>query len=125
MANVEFCFKGEFIDACAAIDLDLCLRHGEPMHYIYHELGAQNGIGTHTYEFDVMVMEPVEFSHPTGLACRFLADGHLDFDALHQAWEAEKIDDILKPIALRHLGIARLEEHPAIKAALVEAYLAS
>lgn len=124
MVSIEFYFRGECIDACAAIDLDLCLRHSAPMHYVYHELAAQNGIGTHTYEFDVMVMEPVEFSQPTGLAGHYLADGKLDFEALHKAWQEEKINDILQPIALKHLGIAELEAHPDIRAALVEAYLA-
>lgn len=125
MATIEFSFKGVVHEAIAFIDLDLCLRHGEPMQYIYHAIAAENGIGSHTYEFDVMLMEPVVYSQPTGLAARFLHDGKLDFAGLEAAWQAEKIDDILKPIAQKHLGIDKLDEHPDIKAALVEAYLAN
>jgi len=125
LASIEFSFKGVVHEAIAFIDLDLCLRHGEPMHYIYHAIAAENGIGSHTYEFDVMLMEPVEFSEPKGLAVHFLQDGQLDFDGLEAAWRAEKIDAILQPIALKHLGIAELGAHPDIKAALVEAYLAN
>jgi len=125
LARIEFSFKGEEIEAVAVIDLDLCLRHGEPMHFIYHELAAQSGIGSHTYEYDVMVMEQAAFSNPTGIATDFTEDGRIDFDGLHAAWKQQKIDDTLRPIALRHLGIDNLDERPEVKAALTEAYLAN
>jgi len=124
LASLEFYFKGEHIEACACIDLDACLRQSEPMHYIYHAIAAENSIGLHTYEFDVMIMEPIGFSQATGVAVNFLKDSKLDFDGLHKAWEEERIDDVLQPIAHKHLGIARLGEHPELRAALIAAYLA-
>jgi len=125
LASLEFYFKGERIDACAFIDLDICLRQAEPLPYIYHAIAAENSIGLHTYEFDIMIMEPVSYSQPRGLAANFLNDGQLDFEGLHEAWEEERIDKVLQPIAEKHLGIARLEEHPELRAALIDAYLAS
>jgi len=125
LANLEFYFKGIRHTPTAVIDLDACLRHDDPMQQIYHMLAAENGIGQHTYELDVMIMEPITFSEPRGLAGGFLHDGVLDIEGLQDAWQQEAIHKILQPIAHRHLGIKNLDEHPALKAALIEAFQAS
>jgi hypothetical protein len=125
LANLEFYFKGIRHNPTAVIDLDACLRFENPMQQIYHSLATENGISQHSYEFDVMVMEPITFSDPRGLAARFLEDGALDIDGLQNAWQEEATHRILQPIAHKHLGIENLDEHPALKAALIEAFQAS
>jgi len=123
LANTEFYFKGVRYAPSAVIDMDVCMRHAEPMVQIYQTLASENGIGLHSYEFDVMVMEAIEFTEPSGLVAGFLNDGALDLDGLHQAWQQQKIHNLLQPIAHRHMGIENLDDHPALKAALIEAYL--
>ncbi|OIO67933.1 MAG: hypothetical protein COW19_02405 [Zetaproteobacteria bacterium CG12_big_fil_rev_8_21_14_0_65_55_1124] len=125
LASLEFYFKGNRYEPTAVIDLDVCLRHEEPIQHIYHTLASENGIGLYSYELDVMIMEPIIFSEPRGLAAGFLEDGALDIDGLQKAWQEEAIHRILQPIAHRHLGIENLDEHPALKAALIEAFQAS
>jgi len=124
LASIEFCFRGETLHPSTHIDLDLCLRQAEPMQYVYRAAAADNGISLYSYEFDLMVMEPVRFSEPTGLATGFVADGRMDLDVLLKAWREEVIHRSLQPIAQRHLGIDDLDAHPALKAALIEAYQA-
>ena len=124
LASLQFSFKGEVIEACAFIDLDVCLRQPEPVYYIYHAIAAENSIGLHTSEFDVMIMAPVEFSQPTVFAPNALKDGKLDFGAPPKAWEEERIAGVLQPMAKKHLSIDKLSEHPDLRAALIAAYLA-
>jgi len=124
MANLEFCFKGIRHTPSAVIDMDVCMRHPEPIVQAYRILASENGIGLHSYEFDVMIMENIEFTEPSGLVTEFLNDGALDLEGLHQAWQQQKIHNLLQPIAKRHLGIDKLDDHPALKAALIEAYQA-
>lgn len=122
LASIEFDFKGVRYNLSAIIDIDICMRHDEPMQYIYHMLAAENGIGLYTYELEVMAMEKIEFSEPSSLVSKFLNDGLLDLEGLHKAWQIEKTHSILQPIAQKHLGIETLNDHPELKAALIEAY---
>ncbi len=124
-ASLEFYFRGERHAPSAIIPLDACMRQQDPLAHIYHVLAAENGIGRHSHEFDVMIMEPVRFSNPAGLAVDFVRDGRFDLEGFRRAWLEESILHVLQPIARRHLGIDRLDDHPDIKAALLEAYQAA
>jgi len=119
---MEFYFKGDRHDLSAIIDMDVCMRHHEPMQHIYHTLAAENGIGSHSYELDVMAMEPICFSEPRGLVADFICNGELDIEGFYKVWQQERISSVLQPIARKHLGIENLNEHPEVKAALFEAY---
>ncbi|MDQ6971061.1 MAG: hypothetical protein Q9M30_00280 [Mariprofundaceae bacterium] len=122
MASIEFYFRGERIAPEALIDLDECLRQENPTPAIYRTLASENRIGIHSHEFDVMILEDIVFSCPAGLACGFVHDGALDLTGLRCLWQQEKIISRLQPIARKHLGIENLDEHPAVKAALIEAF---
>jgi len=120
--SLEFCFKGVCYSPTAVIDLDSCMHHQDLLPYIYSHLASENGIGIYSYEFDVMVMEEITFSSPSGLVAEYVSDGHLDIDGFKQAWLEENCIRILQPIASRHLGIENLNNHPDLKAALIAAY---
>ncbi len=124
LASIEFYFRGERHTPWAVINLDACMKHEEPMQQIYHILAAENGIGHYSHEFDVMIMEEISFSEPSGLAVDFFAEGTLDTGGLREAWQQEKTNSTLQSIALKHLGIENLDEHPTLKAALIEAFQA-
>ncbi len=125
LASIEFYFKGIRYAFSAVIDMDTCMRHGEPMRHIYQTLASENGISLHGYEFDVMEMENIEFSEPSGLVVDFFDHGVIDIDGLHDAWQREKIHSTLQAIASKHLGVDNLDENPALKAALLEAFQAN
>ncbi len=123
--SLEFFFKGQHHALSAIIDLDQCLRHEEPMVAIYDALASENGISRHSYEYDVLVMEPIRFGQATGRVADYICDGALDLEAFYPVWLEEQSLKVLQPIAARHLGIEDLDEHPRLKAALLEAYRAS
>ena len=124
LASIEFYFKGIRHDLSAVIDMDACMRHDESIQHIYHTLASENGIGLYSHELDVMIMEDIKFSDPTGLVADFFKEGELDIDGFCAAWEQQKVVNNLQPIAKKHLGIDDLNEHPDVKAALIEAFRA-
>jgi len=125
LASIEFYFKGIRYDLSAVIDMDVCMHHHEPLEYIYHTLASENGIGLYSHELDVMIMEDIEFSNPTGLVASFFNEGELDINGFCAAWQQQKVVNTLQPIAKKHLKIDNLDEHPDVKAALIEAFQAN
>jgi len=123
-AQVEFSFKGQYLKPSSIINLDECMRGHDPLVYIFRIIAADNGIGSYSHEFDVMIMEELTFNHPTGLAVDHLSDGHFDMDGFHEAWLQQNIIRVLQPIARTHMGITDLDEHPQLKTALIAAYQA-
>ncbi|OIO68680.1 MAG: hypothetical protein CO186_05120 [Zetaproteobacteria bacterium CG_4_9_14_3_um_filter_49_83] len=123
-ASIEFYFKGVRHTPSAVIELDACMHHRDLTVFFYHHLASENGIGSHTYEFDMMVMEEISFSNPSGLATEFFNEGRFDAEGFRERWLKENIVDILQPIASQHLGIDNLNDHPNVKAALIAAYQA-
>ncbi|EAU53579.1 hypothetical protein [Mariprofundus ferrooxydans] len=121
-AQVEFDFKGIRYAPAAIINLDECMRHHDPVDYIFRMLAADCGIGTYSHEFDIMIEGELSFDHPTGLATDCVTDNKLDFERFRKAWLEECTMRILQPIAATYLSITNLDEHPKLKAALIAAY---
>ncbi len=125
-ASIEFYFKGDkFVFSCD-INIASWLRdHQCDMEALYDILATQNGLDRYRHEYDVMVMEPVEFSHATGLAAQYLHDKAFDIDGFLAARKQKEITTTLQAIAKKHLDIESLEEHPTLQAALLDAYQAN
>ncbi len=122
--SLEFYFKGECHKPSAIVPLDQCMRDEDPMSQMYRILAAENGIGSYSHEFDIMIMEPLHFSNPTGLASNFVHNGEFDLEGFRAVWLEDRILQILQPIASTYLGIKDLDSQPDIKAALMAAYQA-
>ncbi len=118
----EFSFKGEDYLCTASLDLDQLLHHHDDLPVIHELLAKQHGIDTYSYLYEVMLEADLEFSNPQGLAARYLKDGVFDLEALDRDWETNKAQLKIQSIAENELGITDLEQHPALKRALIEAY---
>ncbi|MDQ6993253.1 MAG: hypothetical protein Q9M31_07225 [Mariprofundus sp.] len=123
-AQVDFYFKGVRFTPSAIVNLDECMRYENPILYIFKILASENGIGSYSHEFDVMLMEEeeVNFNYPTGLAIDYVHNNRLDMDGFRRAWLKQCTMRVLQPIAKTYLGITELNDHPQLKAALIAAY---
>lgn len=121
-AHIEFSFKGETYTPFATIDLDSLLEQGGTLPDIHVLLAERNGIDTYSYLFEVMQEEEISFSNAQGLAADFLTDGSFDSEAFAARWQENGVISRLEAIATRELGIDRLEQHPQIREALLQAY---
>lgn len=121
-ANVEFSFKGEDYSLSSNIDLDQFMERERSLPLIHAILAYENNIDTYSYLYEVMLEAEIRFSDARGIAVDFLSDGNFDHEAFMNTWQENRVIDLLQPIATRELGIVNLDEHLAIKNALVQAY---
>ncbi len=121
-ARVEFSFKGEDYTLTSCIDFDQ-LNYQEGSFPSIHALMARaHDIDTYSYLYEVMQESEIEFSNPRGIATKYFKDGTFDFSGFSNDWDEQKAIEGLRPIAMRELGVANLDGHPAIKNAMVQAY---
>lgn len=122
-ASIEFYFKGEKFTFSEEVDIAIWLRdHQCELEALYDILATKNGLDRYRHEYDVMVMEPIRFSHATGLAAQYMHNNVFDIDGFLIAKKQLATTDILQAIAKKHLDIESLEKHPKLQAALLEVY---
>ena len=128
VASIEFYFKGERYTPRATIYLDKLMATLQNSHNklapIYPLLAKENGIDLYSYEFEIMLEEPIRFSEATGIATDYLRDGQFFIDDFEKAWHELIILKHIQSIAKQHLAIDDLVKSPDLKNALVEAFLA-
>ncbi|NWF39857.1 hypothetical protein F3F96_11995 [Mariprofundus sp. NF] len=123
-ATLEFDFRGERFTPSITVDLDSAIIRNGHLEKLYDMLATSIGLDSYRYEYDVMVMQEITFSEPTGLACEFICDGKFDFDGFALQWARQQIITAVQPIAEKHLNISDLAQHKDIQAALIECYQA-
>lgn len=121
-ARIEFSFKGETYAPSATIFLDELLEQHERLPPLHAFLAEKHGIDTYSYLYEVMQEEEIIFSNAQGLAAGFLNDGAFDAEAFAMHWQESRILGQLQEISRRELEIDDLEQHPALKKALFQAY---
>lgn len=121
-AHVEFSFKGDDYSLSSTIDLDKLLEHHDSLPPLHAILAKEHGIDSYSYLYEVMQEADIEFRNAQGIATGFLVNGEFDRAALEADWNNLRILSQLGPIASRMLGITDLNQHQALKNALVMAY---
>ncbi len=121
--RLTFSFRGEIFQPCARLDLDRWMRETDGrIEALYDWLADAAGIDRYSYEYEVMVLEPLEFLEPEGLARDFVEDGRLDVEGFARAWHRAHALEIVAPIARRHLGVEDLAREPELAEALIAAW---
>lgn len=121
-ARVEFSFKGETYDLISDIDLDARLSHTDHPPSFHQILARDHHIDTISYLYEVMQEEEIEFFDAQGSAVAFLHADGFDLNGFITHWHEHHLTTLLHPIAQHTLGIADLDQHPKLKAALLQAY---
>ena len=121
-ARIEFSFKGEQHSAIVHMDLDKLMRTKNELPEFYEYIAVENGIGVHTYEFELMKTEPIIFDELTGFAKEYLKDGAFDVKGFEERWRLENEYGAIRSIAKKVLKISDLDMHPNLKLALEEAF---
>lgn len=121
-ASMKFYFKGQAITPRIVLDLDLCMGRSGELPNLYDELAANNGIGTYSYEYEMMLGEEIQFGDAKGLAEDFLRDGVFDAEGFKKAWQESKVVDVLAGIAREEMGATDLQQQPQLKNALLKAF---
>jgi hypothetical protein len=121
-AHIEFSFQGKDYSLSSTIDLDKLLEYHDSFPSLHAILAKEHGIDTYSYLYEVMQDADVEFSNARGIADGIVVDGELDQAALESNWQNLRILAQLRPIASSTLGVTDLDQHEALKSALIQAY---
>lgn len=120
--SAVYSFKGETFSPSVVIDLDALVEQAELPDF-HAVLARQTGLDPYSYAFEVMQEAQLHFSEASGLAAAYLHDDHFDFTGFAAAVRHQRIMPQLQDIAARVLEIHDLDEHPALREALLQAYL--
>ncbi|MEN8178090.1 MAG: hypothetical protein ABFS39_05660 [Pseudomonadota bacterium] len=121
-ARIKFSFRGETHNPSANIDLDALMSGSETHQSLHLLLARTNSIDTYSYLYEVMESCPIEFSNPTGFAADYLSGTAFDFSGFETRWHEQHDLSILNAIIEHHFKGDDCAKHPALKAALTEAF---
>ncbi len=121
-AHIDFSFKGETYSLFSTIELNKFLEPGASLPSVHAILARMHGIDTYSYLYEVMQEEEIRFDNAQGLATDYLSEGVFDLEAFFTGARKKKTLGLLQAIATSELGIDDLEQHPALKNALLQAY---
>jgi len=120
-AYIEFNFKGEILKPSVVLDLDsLMYQHGA-IPQLYSMLAKLNNIDSYSYEYEMMVMEEVQFSDAKGWVTDFVKDNHFDQDGFEQHWHEQQLLNSLTPLIKTKLDIEDIHQHDDLKSVLLAA----
>ena len=121
-ASIEYSFKGETKTLRSEFDIDALMTEHREMPSLNDLIARKHGFDSYSYEYDVILAEEVIFEEASGPIAGFIENGELDVHAFSEHWDATIADRKLQEIAARLLNVDSLDEHPALKAALREAW---
>jgi len=123
-AQISFSFKGETYDLELVIDLDQYPEAENTPPNFHEMLARQYKIDPYSYLFEVLESHEIRFTEPTGLAIQSCQHGQFDWAQFVTDKNAAQALRVVGKIAEQTLGIANLDEHAALKNALLAAYRA-
>lgn len=121
-ASIEFYFKGIRHAGSLEVDLDQYMLATGAVPDFVALLADHMNIDQYSYEYEMMQVETVLYSHARNLAADYVHEGVFDAGAFEAAWSGDRIHQQLQEIAQRMLSIDDLHARPELKAALLEAY---
>jgi len=121
-ATIPFDFKGVHYTPSAVIDLDDLITRELDISSIHIIVATHNQIGNMSYEHEVLMSSEIVFSNPEGFAQDYFDGSHFDMERFKNEYHLDMALNTLKAIAQKHLQIDSLDDHPALKSALLEAY---
>ena len=121
-ASVEFSFKGEVYTPSMELDLDVLMQGHNTLSTLHDMLAKENNIDSYSYEYEMLIAEPILFSQAQGLAKQFLHNTNFDLAGFEQQWHEQQVLTILARSIKQELDIEDLDQHPALKKVLLTAY---
>ncbi|MDT8370977.1 MAG: hypothetical protein RQ783_03165 [Gammaproteobacteria bacterium] len=120
--SVEFYFKGKAFSPSSELDLDKVMHTYGTLPDLHLLLAQTSDIDSYSYEFEMLIAEPIQFSQPQGSAVTFYNEGQFDQHGFEQAWHQQQQLDYLAPLIKQQLDIDNIDDHPKLKNVILAAY---
>ncbi|MDQ7048903.1 MAG: hypothetical protein Q9M92_04900 [Enterobacterales bacterium] len=121
-ASIAFYYQGEEIQASLEINLDKIMQTGGVFPELYPQLANSIKLDSYSYQYEMMLSEPIKYDHASGLALQYLENNQFDFIAFKQAWNEDKMKHQIEAVCQQYLEAFETEQLAAIKPALAAAY---
>lgn len=121
-ASILFCFKGKTHSPSLELDLDRYMHASGQIPDLYPLIAGANNFDLYSYEYEMMQAEPIKFSNPEGMVADYVSENRVDIKAFEAAWREHKVIKQLQKISADSMSINRLEQHPELMKALLQAY---
>ncbi len=121
-ASIEFYFKGEKFTPSITIQVDDYMQSTFCLPDLHTLIATKNNIDLYSYEYEIMLTEPVHIEHAEGLIAEYVIDGQLNKKVFEQAWQEHQTFKQLQNIAQQHMTIDNLQNHPELQKALQDAF---
>ncbi|MBE0440148.1 MAG: hypothetical protein IBX57_10410 [Gammaproteobacteria bacterium] len=121
-ASVEFYFKGKAFTPSTELDLDKVMHSYGTLPDLHQLLAQTSGIDSYSYEFEMLIAEPIQFSQPQGSAVTFYNEGQFDHHGFEHAWHQQQQLKHLAPLIKQQLDIDNIDDHPQLKNVILAAY---
>ncbi|BBP44176.1 hypothetical protein [Thiosulfativibrio zosterae] len=124
-AKIPFYFKGVEHTPSTQLNLDDWAKRSQgELPDFCSVIAQENGIGSYSYELEVMESSEIVFEDPQGLAVQFYNETEqtFDFEGFKQFWLAQQSFGLLNTISQQFWGkdlVANSVEHQALMAAFV------
>ena len=126
VVRIPFDFKGVRFDPNSRIDLDKWMRREQgDFEKLVKQIAYENGIGSYSYEFEMMESSEFLYDSPTGLAIQFFdaETEAFDFERFTQAWQQHQALSVLEGIHQSVFGES-INTESKLYQAMLQAYQA-
>lgn len=120
--SVEFYFKGQAYTPTTVLDLDEVMQSYGKLPDLHQLLAQLSDIDSYSYEYEMLIAEPISFSKPEGSAIEFYHENEFDQASFEQTWRQQAQLKQLAPLIKQQLNIDNLDDHPALKSVIIAAY---
>jgi hypothetical protein len=121
-ASVTFNFKGETLIPRSELNLDKLMQRYKGLPPLHELLAAENNIDSHSYQYEILLAENIQFNDAQGDAITFFNNGEFDQAAFEEFWLQKRIFNKLQQIIQAELELDDIEQHPKLKQAMLAAF---
>ncbi len=119
-ARVSFDFRGKHHQVDVEVDLPALAEGGYSA--LYNQFARVGNIGQYSYEYEVLLDQPIHFHDPSPELADFLQGEDFDLGGFRLWLEGERVIGRLRVIAKVRLGVVDLDAQPDLRQALLDAW---
>tara|TARA_R110002050_G_scaffold57423_5_gene129302 strand:- start:223329 stop:223733 length:405 start_codon:yes stop_codon:yes gene_type:complete len=121
-ASITFNFKGETFTPSLELDLDTLMQRYNAIPPLHETLAAENNIDIYSYQYEILLVQDIQFSDAKGDAASFLNEDKFDRVAYEQFWFQKNILNHLQKIINTELGLDDIAQHPKLIHVMLAAF---
>lgn len=121
-ASITFNFKGETLMPSSELNLDKLMQRYNGLPSLHEMLAAENSIDSHSYQYEMLLGEDIDFNNAQGDAIQFFNNGEFNQAAFEQFWLHKRVLNKLQQIVQKELELDDIEQHPKLKQVMLMAF---